>query len=80
MDIVRVRFYKPEIDAYAGRQYTYRTTLPLKENDRVLAPTANDPAQKAVVVAVGLPETVIDEQWADRVKTITRYDTGEVTA
>lgn len=77
MDIVRVRFYRPAANAYGGREYTYRTTLPLRVNDAVLVPTDKDPRQKAIVTGTGLPESVIDPAWADRVKTITEYDTGE---
>lgn len=75
MQIVKVCYLKTEANAYAGRAYTYRTTLPLKAGDKVLAPTDKDPAQKALVIQVGLPESVIDPAWADRVKTITQYDT-----
>ena len=80
MDIVKVRFYRPAANAYGGMEYTYRTNLPLRVNDAVLVPTDKDPAQKAIVTQVGLPESVIDLAWASRVKTITEYDTGEVQA
>lgn len=78
MQIVKVQYYKGEINGYMGREYTYRTDLPLKEGDRVIAPTAKDPVQRAIVTQVNLPESTIDPSWAERVRTITRYDTGEV--
>ena len=74
MQIVKVQYFKPHYDGYAGVAYSYRTDLPLKVGDKVIAPTAKDPNQRAIVVQVGLPESVIDPAWADRVQTITKYD------
>ena len=72
--IVKVKYYKGEINGYAGRDYTYRTSLPLQVGDHVIAPTAKEPNQRAIVTEINLPESVIDERWADRVRTIDRID------
>ena len=71
--IVTVLYYDSLMNAYAGRAYTYRTNLPLKPFQKVLAPTP-DGDKKALVVEVDLPESVIDEAFADRVKEIKELD------
>lgn len=38
MMYVTVRYYKPQLSGYAGMAYTYRTSLPLKAGDKVIAP------------------------------------------
>ena len=78
MEIVTVQYWKEWLHGYSGRNYTYRTTLRLKVGDRVMAPTAKGEKQKAIVTQVGLPESVIDPSWADRVLTITEMDNEEV--
>lgn len=78
MEIVTVQYWKEWLHGYSGRNYTYRTTLHLQVGDRVLAPTAKGDRQKAIVTQTGLPESVIDPSWADRVLTITEMDNGEV--
>ena len=78
MQIVKVQYFKGEINGYMGREYSYRTELPLKEGDKVIAPTAKDGNQRTIVTKAGLPESVIDPAWADRVRSITRMDNGEV--
>lgn len=77
--IVKVSYYKPEYKAYSARGYTYRTELPLKVGDKVIAPTVNG-EQKALVTAVNLPESVINPAWSASVKTIAKYDRGEAEA
>lgn len=72
---VSCRFYKEDMKGYAGRDYTYKTVLPLTVGDKVLVPTAKDETEKkALVVAVNLPDDAVSPEWADRVKDITKYD------
>lgn len=79
---VKVVYYKPELDltgtgsAFGGREYTYRSELPLKTGDKVVAPTYKGD-QKAMVVAINVPEQEIDPAWADRIRSIDRYWTQE---
>nr|DAI80060.1 MAG TPA: protein of unknown function (DUF5604) [Caudoviricetes sp.]DAZ54177.1 MAG TPA: protein of unknown function (DUF5604) [Caudoviricetes sp.] len=77
--IVKAMYYKPQMNGYGGRSYTFRTDLPLKAGDKVLAPGGEGDPKKAIITEVDLPESVIDVRWADRVKYITQYD-AEVTA
>lgn len=77
--IVKAMYYKPNMDGYGGQAYTFRTELPLKAGDKVLAPGGEGAPKKAIITEVDLPEGVIDVRWADRVKYIIEYDT-EVTA
>ena len=77
--IVKAMYYKPQMNGYGGRSYTFRTDLPLKAGDKVLAPGGEGTEKKAIITEVDLPESAIDPAWADRVKHITKYD-PEVTA
>ena len=76
---VTVRYYRDEVSGYAGRLYTYRTELPLKPGDKVIAPTAKGD-NAAQVAEINLPDSAVDPTWADKVKEITRYDTTEEEA
>lgn len=79
---VKVLYYKPELDlagtgnGYGGREYTYRSDLPLKPGDLVIAPTYKG-EQKAMVVASNVPESMIDPAWADKLRNIERFWTQE---
>lgn len=77
--IVKAMYFKPNLNGYSGRAYTFRTDLPLKAGDKVLAPSGEGDLKKAIITEVDLPESAIDPAWADRVKRITKYD-AEVTA
>lgn len=69
---VSVLYYKPDMNGYAGRRYTFFTALPLVENQKVLVPPDN---QKAIVREVNLDEsTIIGEPWAKNIKEITQLD------
>ena len=50
---VKVQYYKGD-GWYGGGHYTYETALPLVEGDKVIAPTVNEPRQRAVVKAVNV--------------------------
>ena len=65
---VTVRYYKPLIGAYAGNDYTYETQMALVRGDKVIAPTAKEPRNRAIVTAVNVeaPEFACKE--------ITEYD------
>lgn len=47
---VGVRFFQPDIDAYAGGTYIYETDLPLVYGDKVIVPTQKAAENKAIVV------------------------------
>lgn len=68
---VKVMYYKDESNGYGGREYTYTTLLALKEGDKVIAPTAKEPRQKALVTEINVPVEEIDEAWRDKLKEIT---------
>ena len=71
--IVSVIYFDEKMNGYGGREYTYRTELPLAPFQKVLAPTI-DGLKKALVVEVDMPESVIQKEWADRVKEIREVD------
>jgi hypothetical protein len=52
---IKVQYYKA-FDLYAGRLYTYKTELAVEPGDKVIAPTYNEPKQKAVVREIDVPE------------------------
>lgn len=76
---IKVKYFKPFDEAYGGREYTYKTDLPLNEGDKVIAPTVNGD-MKAIVTAVNVPEGQIDERWADKIRAIDTYDKEDETA
>lgn len=70
--LVRVKYWKGGVlNGYAGFPYTYRTNLPLNVGDVVVAPTAKEPMQRAIVVETNVPESVVDPAWEHTIKTIT---------
>lgn len=73
--IVSVIYFDELAGGYAGRKYTYRTNLPLRPFQKVLAPTPKGD-KRALVIDVDMPESVIDPAWADRVKEIKEIDKG----
>ena len=73
--IVKAMYFKPNLNGYGGRAYTFRTNLPLQPGDHVLVPGSEADEKPAMITEVNLPESVIDPAWADRVKWITRMDT-----
>ena len=75
--ICKVKYYKDDIKAYGGRDYTYKTDMDLKPYEKVLAPVGNPPEdKKALVTEIDLPDSVIDPEWEYKVKWITKYDEG----
>ena len=74
-----VIYYDELINAYAGREYTYLSDLPLQPFQKVFAPT-KDGRKKALVVDIDLPESAIDPAWATRLKEISLIDNeGKIT-
>lgn len=54
---IQVSYYKPEIQGYDTRAYTYETELDLIPGDIVSAPTAKKPeGNKAMVIEVDVPQ------------------------
>lgn len=69
---IKVQYYKA-FDLYAGRLYTYKTELAVEPGDKVIAPTYNEPRQKAVVREINVEKPVFD------CREITEFDPeGEV--
>ena len=70
---VSIVYYDPASNSYAGREYTYKTELPLLPYQKVIAPTAKGD-KKALVTRINIPEKEINPEWADRIKEIKEYD------
>lgn len=69
---VKVQYYKGN-GIYGGAAYTYETKLALEQTDKVIAPTAKEPRQRAIVTLCGVDKP------AFACKEITEYDPeGEV--
>ncbi len=53
---ITVFYHDDVLNGYkTGRAYTYDTQLPLKVGDKVIAPTAKNPEQRAIVAEVDVP-------------------------
>lgn len=76
MMYVTVRYYKPQMKGYAGMAYTYRTSLPLKAGDKVIAPTKGGD-NRAIVLETDVPESSIAPYLLPLLREITQYDTEE---
>lgn len=74
--IVNIKYFKPRMNAFFGNAFTYRTALPLKVGDKVMAPTKGGD-KRAMVVEINVPESRVDERIMPLLKEITAYDTGE---
>ena len=71
---VAVKYYKGG-GVYAGAKYGYHTDLPLQEGDKVIAPTARAPRQRAIVTDIFI------EPPGFQCREITEYDPeGEVVS
>ena len=66
MIYVTVQYYKGGF--YGGNHYTYKTALPLAPADKVIAPTAKEPRQRAIVKEINVPAPSFP------CKEITEYD------
>ena len=76
---VTVRYYKPQLSGYAGMSYTYRTSLPLKAGEKVIAPTKGGD-NRAIVLKADVPESSIAPYLLPLLREITQYDTEEEKA
>jgi hypothetical protein len=76
MMYVTVRYYKPQLSGYAGMAYTYRTSLPLKAGDKVIAPTKGGD-NRAIVLETDVPENSIAPHILPLLREITQYDAEE---
>lgn len=76
---VKVLYYKGEGLGYSGREYTYKTDLPVYPGTKVIADTFKG-EQKAIISQINVPETEVDPAWADKIKVITKIDTEGVEA
>ena len=55
-----VMYFNEEMNAYAGKAYTYYTKLPLKVFDAVLAPVGyKGEKKKAVVIDIDIPQETV---------------------
>ena len=52
---VKVRFWKPDAQGFAGNDYAYFTHLDLIKGDIVVAPTKRNPMQAAIVTRINVP-------------------------
>lgn len=77
--LVNVRYFKPQLNGYAGNAFTYKTDLPLKVGDRVIAPTRGGD-NRAMVVEIDVPEGRVDERVMPLLREITQYDAEEAQA
>lgn len=77
--LVNVRYFKPQLNGYAGNAFTYKTALPLKVGDRVIAPTRGGD-NRAMVVEINVPEGRVDERVMPLLREITQYDAEEAQA
>lgn len=75
--LVNVRYFKPQLNGYAGNAFTYKTVLPLKVGDKVIAPTRGGD-NRAMVVEINVPEGRVDERVMPLLREITQYDAEEV--
>ena len=74
--LVSVLYYNTKISGYAGREYIYKTELPIKLFQKVIAPVP-DGKKKALVVDINLPESSVDSTWANKIQEITEIDKGD---
>lgn len=71
---VKCIYFKNDMNAYAGREYTFRTELPLIPYQKVLVPSSDGELKKALVTEINVPESEIQKEWADRIKEIKEID------
>lgn len=76
MMYVTVLYYKPQLSGYAGMSYHYRTSLPLKAGDKVIAPTKGGD-NRAIVLETDVSENSIAPHIMPLLREITQYDTEE---
>lgn len=53
---VSIKYYKGKLGGYHGGSYTYFTKLELRPGMEVIAPTAKEPRQRGLVMAVRMPK------------------------
>ena len=75
---VTVQYFKEQFNAYAGKEYTFKTDLDLVEFQKVLVPTnKKGEFKKALVRRINVKWEDIDPDYRDNLKTITQIDKGE---
>lgn len=74
---VQVKYWKDDISAYGGKDYTFKTELPLVPYQKVLVPAVDGSKKKAIVTRVAVSDSEIDPEWIDRLKEITELDKGD---
>ena len=70
---VKVKFFRRSAMGYIGSEYTYETDLPLKAMDKVVVPAGAGGKNRAIVMAVNVPESDIKPEYFP-LKRITEYD------
>ena len=74
---VKVKYYKDDLSGYGGREYTFKTELPLIPYQKVLVPSNDGDPKKALVTEVNLDESeIIGQPWANQIKEIKEIDKG----
>lgn len=76
--LVSVIYYDEQAKGYGGKEYTYRTELPLVPYQKVICPTYKG-NKKALVTQINLPESVVDPAWADKLREIKEIDHEEIS-
>ena len=72
---VRVIYHKDDLNAYAGREYTFFTKLPLRPFMKVLVPSTDGEPKKALVTEINLDESeIVGQPWSSRIKEIKELD------
>lgn len=71
--LVNVRYYKPKLNGYCGNAFTYRTALPLRVGEKVIAPTKGGD-NRAIVVETDVPDSRVAPHILPVLREITQYD------
>ena len=71
---VKVQYFQDSAKAYGGNHYLYKTNLPLRYGDPVIAPTYRG-NYRAIVTAILDDPNEIRQAMATNMREITEYDT-----
>lgn len=72
---VKVKYYKPELCGYGGREYIFKTELPnVIPFTKVIVMSGKGEPTKAIVTEINVPDSEIDPAWAYKLKSIVGVD------
>ena len=69
---VKIKYYRPEENAYMGKEYIYQTSLPASVGDIVMCPTYKGPS-KGIIARLNVSAAEIDEKLKAQIKEITEF-------